>query len=189
MAQTIITRQHLCNVIGLATDDEANAIISKGTGALEYFAQFQPADINNLCSSVRKPGVTIELPDPSNANRNRRIPKPGHNITALCETRIVLMAYGAEIYEMIRRPINTNFLSTNLLEQLKHHRTTIDNHNNPYSLPEVIKSFGIMKAIDMFPTFLREKLGVNNLALSYVIWEHAISVVPSYLVSNRPYGT
>ena len=59
MAQTIITRQHLCNVIGLATDDEANAIISKGTGALEYFAQFQPADINNLCSSVRKPGVKL----------------------------------------------------------------------------------------------------------------------------------
>ena len=46
-----------------------------------------------------------------------------------------------------------------------------------------------MKAIDMLPTFLHEKLGVNNVALSYVIREHAVSGVPSFLVSNRPYGT
>ena len=46
-----------------------------------------------------------------------------------------------------------------------------------------------MKAIDMFPTFLCDKLGVNNVALSYLIWEHAVSKVPYYQVSNLPYGT
>ena len=75
---------------------------------------------------------------------------------------MVLTAYGAEIYEMIGRPIYPNSLSTNLLKQLKHHRTIIKNHKNPDSLPEVSKTFGIMKVIDIFPTFLREKLGVNN---------------------------
>ena len=101
---------------------------------------------------------------------------------------MVLTAYGAEIYDMIGCPIDPNYLSTNRLKQLKHHRTTIENHNNPDSLPEVSKSFSIMKAIDMFHTFLREKLGVNNIALSYVIREHYVSGVTSYLVSNRPYG-
>ena len=62
MSHTIITHQYLCNVIGLATDDQANAIIPKGIGALEDFTQFQPADINTLCSSVRKTGGTIEVP-------------------------------------------------------------------------------------------------------------------------------
>ena len=99
------------------------------------------------------------------------------------------MDYRADIYEMIGHPIDPNSLSTNRLKQLKHHRTTIENHNNPDSIPEVSKSFGIVKAINMFPDFLREKLGVNNVALSYVIREHAVSVVPYYLVSNRPYGT
>ena len=46
-----------------------------------------------------------------------------------------------------------------------------------------------MKAIEMFPAFFREKLGVNNVALSYVIREHAVLGAPAYLVSNRPYGT
>ena len=91
------------------------------------------------------------------------------------------MAYRADIYEMIGHPIDPNSLSTNRLKQLKHHRTTIKNHNNPDSLPEVSKLFGITKVIDMFPAFLREKLGVNNVALSYVIREHVLLGAPSYL--------
>ena len=189
MAHTIITRQYLLNVIGLATDDQANAIIAKLIGALEYSTQFQPADIKMLCYSVRKTGGTIEVPDVASTNRNRRIPNLGHNIPALCETRMVLTAYEADIYHMIGRPIDPNSLSTNRLKQLKHHSKTIENHNNPDFLPEVSKLFGIMKSIDMFPYFLRDKLGVKNMPLSYVIWEHAVSGVPYYLVSNRPYGT
>ena len=189
MAHTIITRQYLRNIIGLETDDQANAFIAELIGALEDFTQFQPSDIKNLCSSVRKPGWTIELPDPANANRNRRIQNPGHNIPDLCKTRMVLTAYGSEIYDMIGRPIDPNSLLTNILKQIKHHRKTIENHNNPDSLPEVRKLFDIMKAIDMFTTFLSEKLEVNKVALSYVIQEHDVSGVPSFLVSNRPYGT
>ena len=94
MAHTIITRQYLLNVIGLATDDQANAIIAKLIGALEYSTQFQPADIKMLCYSVRKTGGTIEVPDVASTNRNRRIPNLGHNNTDQCDTRIVLMAYG-----------------------------------------------------------------------------------------------
>ena len=153
----------------MATDDQSNAIIAKGIGALEDFTQFQPADIKTLCLSVRKLGGKIEVHDPANANQNRRIQNPGHNITALCETRTVLTAYEAEIYEIIGRPIDPKSLLKNLLKQLKNHRTITENHNNPDSLPEVSKSFVIMKAIGVFPTFLCEKLGVNNVALSYVI--------------------
>ena len=84
--------------MGLATDDQVNAIIAEGIGALEDFAQFQPADIKTLCYSVRKPGETIEVPDLANANRNRCIPDPGYKIPTLCETRMVMTAYGEEIY-------------------------------------------------------------------------------------------
>ena len=62
MSHAIITRQSLRSVISLATDGQANAIIAEGICALEDFAQFQPADIKTLCSSVRKPGGTIEVP-------------------------------------------------------------------------------------------------------------------------------
>ena len=82
---------------------------------------------------------------------------------------MVLTAYGAEIYETIRRPIDPNSFLMNQVKQLKHHKTTIENHNNPDSLPELSKTFGIMKSIDVLHSFLCDKLGVNNVALSYVI--------------------
>ena len=102
---------------------------------------------------------------------------------------MVLTAYRLEIYEMIGRPIDPNSLSKNIFKQIKHHRTTIENYNNPDSPPKVSKSFGIIKSIDVFPTFLCEKLGVNNVTLSYVIRKHAVSGVPPYLVSYCPYVT
>ena len=68
MAHVITTHQYSRNVIGLTTDDQSNVIIVEGIGALEDFVQFQPAVIKTLCSSLRKPGGTIEVPDRSNAN-------------------------------------------------------------------------------------------------------------------------
>ena len=98
MAHTIITSQHLLNVIGLATDDQENDIIPKRLGTWKEFLQFQPSDIKMLCSLVRKPGGIIEVPNSANLNKTSRIPNPGYNIPALCETSMVLTAYGADIY-------------------------------------------------------------------------------------------
>ena len=98
MAHTIITRQYLCNVIVLETYNQANAIIAEGIGALEDLAQFQSAYIKKLCSSVSKPWGKIEVPNSANLNKTSRIPNPGYNIPALCETSMVLTAYGADIY-------------------------------------------------------------------------------------------
>ena len=93
MAHKIITCQYIRNVIGLAANDQANVIIAEGIGALEYFAQFQAADIKTLFSSVRKPGGTTEVTNPAKANWNNLIPNPGYNIPALCERSMVLTAY------------------------------------------------------------------------------------------------
>ena len=40
MDHTIITCQYICNVIGLVTNNQANAIIAEVIGALEDFKQF-----------------------------------------------------------------------------------------------------------------------------------------------------
>ena len=97
MDHTIITCQYIRNIISLTTNNQANAIIAEGIGALEYFAQFQAEDIKKLCSSVSKPGVTIKVNNPANVNRNSRIPNPGYEIPALCKTSMVLTDSGAEI--------------------------------------------------------------------------------------------
>ena len=49
----------------------------------------------------------------------------------------------------------------------------IDNHNEPEPLPEISKTFTIMKYLDQLPTHLRAMLGVASVALAYVIRQDA----------------
>ena len=49
----------------------------------------------------------------------------------------------------------------------------MDEHKDPEKLPQVSKTFGIVKAMDLVPGHLRERLGVQKVALSYVIRENA----------------
>ena len=169
-AATAEVRNYLRNQIGLGTDAQgqlrADAIIAEGIGSMSELAEFGKDDITTLCTSVRKPGGTIV--DPADATRT--IPNPGQSIPSMCETRLILAAYGASIYTLIDRlPILPNMLSRTWLKQFKLHKDMVDNHTSPEDLPEISKNFGIMKFIDQFPAYLREMNGVQGIPLSYVI--------------------
>ena len=45
----------------------------------------------------------------------------------------------------------------------------VENHNDPESLPDISKSYSIMKYLDQLPTHLSDVLGVSKVAISYVI--------------------
>ena len=55
----------------------------------------------------------------------------------------------------------------------KSHKAMIDNHNEPESLPEISKTFTIMKYLDQIPTHLHAMLGVASVPLAYVIRQDA----------------
>ena len=70
---------------------------------------------------------------------------------------------------MIGRTITHDSLNRARLRALEQHKLLIDGHDDPERLPEVSRSFGIMKAMDLVPSHLRDRLGVNKVPLSYVI--------------------
>lgn len=47
----------------------------------------------------------------------------------------------------------------------------VTNHKKPEPLGDLSKTFTVTKFLDQFPSYLREVLGTNNVALSYVIRE------------------
>ena len=190
MAGIVELRNYLQNIIGLGADaqglERANAIIDEGISSMDDFADFDKEDMVTLCTSVRKPGGTI--PDPANATRT--IANPGHSIPSMCESRLILAAYGASLYTLINRlPITANSLSRNRLKQFKLHRDMVENHTSPEDLPEISKNFGIMKFLDQFPAFLREVNGVQGVPLSYVIRTNATPPpVLNNLINNVPWS-
>ena len=180
MAAEAATRTFLRDVIGLGSNDEgtvkANAIIAEGLDDLADLYELSEDDgIKTLCANVRKPSGTIpdpnwEEPDPNPRNATApMIARIGNSIPAICEQRLTLAAYGAKLYHTVGRQVTSATLSRSRLRELKNHKTMVDNHNEPESLPEISKSYTIMKFLDQFPTYLREMLGVSKVALSYVV--------------------
>ena len=149
------------------------AIQDEGLNVITDFTEFEKKDIETLCSSVRKPGGTIPNPKAAAANAPATIPNPGYSIPAICEKRLVSAAYMARIYEMIGQTIDAASMNRARLKKFDEYRVLMDKHKDPEKLPQVSKTFGIVKAMDLAPGHLRERLGVQKVALSYVIRKNA----------------
>ncbi len=178
MATVAAVRTYLKTVIGLGDDqlgtERANAIIAEGLNTFDALVDFNKDDIKSLCSTVRKPGGTIQ--DPNDANR--QISNPGTSIPAISEGRLQLCAYGTSIYKRIGRSINATTLSRSRLTEFKYHKEVVENHDDPDSMPSISKTFGIMKLLEHFPTYLESKLGTSEIPLAYVIRENAVAPNP-----------
>ena len=99
---------------------------------------------------------------PMIANSRARIP-------AICERKLILAAYTARIYDMIGRTIDMSTMFFARLNEYKQHKEVIDNYSAPDPLPAILKSFNIVKALDMFSVNICERVGTRKVALSYII--------------------
>ena len=141
------------------------AVREEGLETINDLADFDEDDVKILCASVRKPGGTVEDPN----DNTRQIPYPGFSIPAIVGKRLKLACYGARIYRMLGRPITLESLSRVRLREFEQHQLTINEHEDPESIPPILKTFGIMKALDMVPMHLRVRIGTRKVALQYVI--------------------
>ena len=174
------TRAYLRITIGLGNDAEgeerANAIIEEGLDDLSEIGELADNEgIKTLCSSVRKPAGTMpqpgwQAPDPNpNQLTAPSVPRIGKVIPVICEQRLALAAYGAAIYRSIGRNVEPAILNRVRLREFKLQKATVDNHNDPDPLPEISKTFNIMKFLDQLPTYLQQVLGVKKVALAYLV--------------------
>ena len=178
MTTTASLRTYLKEVIGFGQNalgtERANAVIAEGLTDFDSFKSFDKDDIKSLCYTIRRPGGTI--PNPiyvapvagEIAAMPENIHNPGVSIPAICESRLVLAAYGSKIYATIGRDVTPQSMSLRRLDSFKQHKETVDNHGDPEAFPAISKNFGIIKALEQFPTYLEEKIGVTKIALAYV---------------------
>ena len=163
-------RTYLRDVIGVTDPRERReAIQSEGLETLNDFLEFDKDGIKTLCSSVRKPGGMIANPNAAVEGQPAQIPNPGFNIPAICEKRMIAATYTARTYDLIGRPITVDSMSRSRLKAYENHRQLVKEHEDPEKLPEVSRTFGIVKAMDLVPSHLHDRLGVRKVPLIYVI--------------------
>ena len=171
MAQGAAMRTYLRDIIVVSDTPGPNpgarrvAIQDEGLSVLTDLLEFDEAGIKTLCASVRKPGGLIVDPyDP-----NRQIADPGFHIPAICEKGLKWAVYGAKMYPLISRPIEQDSLNSLRLKAFERHSILMTDHEDPEKLPVVSKTFGIVKAMDLVPGHLRDRLGSRKVPRAYVI--------------------
>ena len=110
-------------------------------------------------------------------------------ISALIEKRATLACYGAKLYVMIGRPVTGDPLKVNRLKQIELHKRISEDHRDPSEVfPKVTKTYTIDIALDTFPNYLRSKIGVRGVVLSYVVREDTIPSTLEPLAPDLPYS-
>ena len=164
---------------------KAEKIEASGVTDLDSFADFEEQDIVTLCSTLRRPGGTINVDGADLPNR-------GDAISTMCEIRLKMCSYAANYYNIVQRPIDYNSMAWRRIKHFKDLKTIVKNHKNPEDLPEISRKITIMKAIELIEEHLRGVLGVINVPLAYVIRkepEVPITIVTNPLRVDLPYGT
>ena len=90
---------------------------------------------------------------------------------------------------MISRTVDASSLNTSRLREIEEHKKIVKDHKDPTDdIAKVTKTHSIDKALDTLPNFLRSKLGVRGVALSYVIRDESTPPVLEVLLANKPYA-
>ena len=160
---------YLRNVVGLRTPTRVRTIRDHGMESFEALAELEADDVKGLIHAARRADPTLI-------------------ISALIEKRCKLVCYGARIYTMIGRNVTAQSLSLKRLKEFEDHKKIIDGHKDPTDeIPKVSKSYGIDKALDTLPNYLRTKIGVRGVALSYVIRQSETPAALENLANDKPY--
>ena len=97
------------------------------------------------------------------------ISNPAFSVSTISEKRMVAAAYTAELYDMVGRDITADSMFRSRLKAFDKHRALIKEHEDQEKMPAVSKTFSIVKAMDLVPSYLRDRLGVRMVPLTYAI--------------------
>ena len=86
---------------------------------------------------------------------------------------------------MLDRPITLDSLKRTRLREFEQHQLTISEQEDSEAIPSISKTFGIMKALDMVPIHLRERIRTHKVTLKYVICDNSEPAILEALEIDR----
>ena len=137
--------------IGLNSNQRVAHVRGLGLSNFERLIDFDRDDIKTLCSAARKEA-------------------PPFPISVVIEKYLKNAVFAAKIYNMIGRPLTREAISVPRLRKFQALYDSLKSHKDTTSdVTKISKTFKIDKALDSFPTLLRDRLGIRDIPLSYVI--------------------
>ena len=140
------TRNFLTSQLNVADDDQADLFIDEEFDSFSVFAIFLDTDIHYLCTSLRKPGGTIQ--DPGNANKT--ISNPDSTVRHMTEMRLKFTCRAAKYFVNIGRTATAINLAWSFVKQFRLLDDIIEKHQPPQDLQLISSSLPIDKWVENF---------------------------------------
>ena len=103
-------------------------------------------NFRNTAGTEPQPGWNVPNPNTRNLTAPM-VARMGQDIPVICKQSLNIAAYCANMFKSVGRQVTAARLSRSRLRKLKKYKQIVDNHNDPESLPELIKTFTIMKLL------------------------------------------
>ena len=158
-------RSFLTSQSNVADDDQANLFIDEEFDYFSSFAIFLETDTHYLCTSLRKPGGTIN--DPADANRT--ISNPGSMTRHTTVIRLNFTCGAAKYFVNVGRTPTAANLEWSFVRQFRLLDKIIEKHQPPQELEPVSSSLPTVKWVEYFEEYLRGLLGVDDILLTYIV--------------------
>ena len=126
---------------------------------------FLETDTHYLCTSLRKPGGTIN--DPADANRT--ISNPGSMTRHTTVIRLNFTCGAAKYFVNVGRTPTAANLEWSFVRQFRLLDKIIEKHQPPQELEPVSSSLPTVKWVEYFEEYLRGLLGVDDILLTYIV--------------------
>ena len=137
--------------IGFNSNVRVTHVRGLGLDNFERLLDFDREDIKTLCNAARKEA-------------------PPFQISVVIEKYLKNAVFAAKIYRMIGRTLTREAFTVPRLRKFQALYDSLKSHKDTTSdVTKISKTFKIDKALDSFPTLLRDRLGIRYIPLSYVI--------------------
>ena len=120
----------LMNEVGLSDAAATQLQTSHGIDLLNTFQSFSAKDIDDICSTARKPGGTMEHPDSTRTTPFSDILNPGVTVPAIVAKLLKLCVYGAKYRRRLSRSLNFVALTQAELNKFDAMQTIEEAHVN-----------------------------------------------------------
>ena len=185
---TTTMKTFLMNEVGLSDTAVTQLQTSHGIDLLNTFQSFSAKDIDDICSTARKPGKTIEHPDSTRTTPLSDIVNPGVTVPAIVAKRLKICVYGAKHRHCLSRPLNFAALTQVELNKFDEMQTIEKAHVNPPDLSPPSGKDNMTCWLECLESHLLQTNGIYGVPLAYVVRD-TVNVPPHLTYSSTAYAS
>ena len=154
------------------TNRTTTALAAEGIAVPDDLSEYDKEGMGNIYRNLRKPAKVLCIGAAGARGELQEV--QAYELSAKSQIRLTIGATIAKFYEDVGRPLDPDNMKWNVLKRFdEQHKALLARKtgDSTYVPPKLTKTFSTYKWLESFVLCLRQKVGVRNCPLEYVVRE------------------